>query len=95
MLIGSTLTGAGTRQAERERPRDGDVVITPDEREPSRYLITQVPEGPQAIWASRDQALTVARNFAQLHAVDVWIRDGSLATRTAHYRPRRRGDDHQ
>jgi hypothetical protein len=82
------MRDAVTRRAEQpERPSDGDVVIAADGRQPQRYTISQAPGGPQASWTSREQAFAFARDFAQQHAVDVWMVDGSLTTRVARHRP--------
>lgn len=40
-----------------------------------RYTIRQLPAAVQISASSRDEAIQVARRFAQVHAVDVWYQD--------------------
>ncbi len=77
-------THSGT--APRPLP-DGDILITCDERQPRRYTIAQVPDGPRMSWPSREAAELAARHFAQRQAVDAWAWDrGGLVRVAAHRR---------
>jgi hypothetical protein len=73
---------------QRERPEDGDLVITAADDEPQRFVLAQLPREPQMIWTSREAVVRTARQFARRQGLDVWSLDGTNWTRIDSYRPR-------
>jgi uncharacterized protein YcbX len=69
-------------------PADGDVLVAPDDREPGRFTIAQVPGAAQVSAASQKAAVALARRFARRVAVDVWLTTdaGANTSRIHHYR---------
>jgi hypothetical protein len=53
-------------------PQHGDLVLAPDSRPGGRHTVRQVPGTIQLSAATRDEALRLARSFAQRHGVDIW-----------------------
>jgi hypothetical protein len=54
-------------------PRSGDVVVVREKHSAVRYTIRQLPATVQQLGASsRDEAIRLARGFAQRHGVDLW-----------------------
>jgi hypothetical protein len=76
----SHLAGAG--------PHDGDVVVTRESRSEVRYSVRQHPGSAQFSAAVRDEAVRLARSFAQKHAVDVWYSENGTHRLLEVYRPR-------
>ena len=58
------------------RPGDGDVVVSLESGSPVNYAVRQLPGVIQLSASSRDEALRLARCFAQRHAVDLWYSEG-------------------
>lgn len=59
-------------QADVARPRDGDVVITRESRLPRKFTVRQLPCSAQMSMTVREEAVHLARRFAQEHGVDIW-----------------------
>ena len=54
-------------------PRSGDVVVVPEKDSTIRYTVRQLPATVQQLGASsRDEAIRLARGFAQSQGVDLW-----------------------
>lgn len=73
-----------------EQPSDGDVIVIPDAGRRGWYLVLCADGGAQVRCSAREEALTVARSFAEHANVDAWIRDGFLAC-LARHRPNSNG----
>jgi hypothetical protein len=81
------MTGAAVIDATMtERPTDGDLLISVDERWPSRYTLARVPGPPQMLWPSCETAEREAFDAARNLEVDVWVHDGNRFIRLATYR---------
>jgi hypothetical protein len=66
-------------------PRDGDVVVTRKSTPAVIYTVRQVPGVVQFHVSDRDEALQLARGFAQRSAVDLWFsEDGTCRLLEAH-----------
>lgn len=69
-------------------PRDGDVIVACETRPAVIFTVRQVPGDVQFYAFSRDDAMRLARGFAQKTAVDLWSDDdGAFRLMEAH-RPR-------
>jgi hypothetical protein len=75
--------GAG---ALHDSPGSGDVIITREISEGDRYSLRQLPGAPQASWTSREAAIDMARRFARIRALDVWLCQGECVDRILQYR---------
>lgn len=54
-------------------PRSGDVVVVREKDSAIRYTVRQLPATVQRLGASsRDEAIRLARGFAQSQGVDLW-----------------------
>jgi hypothetical protein len=54
-----------------------------------RYTIRQMPAVIQISAASRDEAVQIARRFAQSHAVDIWYQENASLRLLEAYRVER------
>ena len=85
----TTRASESSTQCERSLPQDGDVVVTRAVQSRVHYTVHQLPGMIQFSSAVRDEAVRLARTFAQKYAVDVWYSDGSGTYRLLEaYRPR-------
>jgi hypothetical protein len=73
---------------EQSLPQDGDVLVTREAKSRVHYTVHQLPGMIQFSSAVRDEAVRLARTFAQKYAVDVWYRDGGTYRLLEAYRPR-------
>lgn len=62
----------------RSEPQDGDVVVTRGSTSGVRYAVRQHPGALQFSASTRQEAVRLARGFAQTHGVDVWYNEKSL-----------------
>jgi hypothetical protein len=70
-------------------PQDGDVVVARESRSAVACTVRQHPGDIQFIASPRDEAVRLARTFAQAHAVDVWYAEDGTSHRLLEvYRPR-------
>jgi hypothetical protein len=69
-------------------PQDGDVIVTRESRSAVRYTVRQHPGTVQFSASPRDEAVRLARSFAQKQAVDVWYADNGTHRLLEAYRPR-------
>jgi hypothetical protein len=70
------------------RPRDGDVIVARDSLAQIRFTLRQIPGGVQLHTRSRDEAIRIARGFAQEVIVDVWYSSsGTYELLEAYRRP--------
>lgn len=72
--------------ADTARPQKGDVMITRESHLSSRYTIRQLPHNGQLSALSRDDAVLLARQFAQMNAVNVWYSDDTTLRLLEAYR---------
>jgi hypothetical protein len=56
----------------RAVPQNGDLVVARESRAVVVYTLCQVPGVVQVSTAARDEAIRLARGFAQAHGLDVW-----------------------
>ena len=54
------------------QPRSGDLIVERTSAADGAFSVQQVPGGPQFRASTRNEALQLARWFAQTHAVDLW-----------------------
>lgn len=72
------MTCLGHRMSEprspfvRSNPQNGDVVVTRESASDIRFTVRQLPGAVQFSAAARNDAVRLARTFAQKHTVDVW-----------------------
>jgi hypothetical protein len=59
-------------------PRDGDVVVTRESTPVVKYTVRQVPGVVQFHASARDEAMQLARGFAQRSAVDLWSSEDGI-----------------
>jgi len=69
-------------------PQSGDVVVMRERSSPVRYSIRQLPADARIRTSSQDQAVSLARMFAELHGVDVWGGEDHTFRLLEVYRPR-------
>jgi hypothetical protein len=74
--------------SERSSPRDGDVVVTRETHSRTHYTVRQIPGLVGFSAAVRDEAVRLARSFAQEHRVDVWYSEDGTYRLLEAYRPR-------
>jgi hypothetical protein len=67
-------------------PREGDIVVTRTSEPIPRYTIRKIPGEPQILSRTRQQAVQMARRFAQQYRVDVWMAGGLDVQLIASYR---------
>ena len=60
----------------RTLPREGDVVVTRESGAAVKYAVRQLPGVVQFHASARDEAMQLARSFAQRAAVDLWYSEG-------------------
>lgn len=53
-------------------PKDGDVMVTREDRSPVRFTIGRSPASAQFSLGTRAEAIRIARSYAQKHLVDIW-----------------------
>ena len=73
---------------EHSLPQDGDVVVTREAQSRVHYTVHQQPGMIQFSSAVREEAMRLARTFAQKYAVDVWYSDAGTYRLLEAYRPR-------
>jgi hypothetical protein len=56
-------------------PREGDLVVARDATLGQHHTVVQFPGLTLASMAAKDDAIELARDFAQLRNVDVWYAD--------------------
>ena len=56
----------------RTLPREGDVVVTRESGAAATYTVRQLPGVVQFHVSARDEAMQLARSFAQRAVVDLW-----------------------
>jgi hypothetical protein len=54
------------------RPQDGDVVVARESHSEFKFAVRQLPGVEQFGGSVKDEAIRLARSFAQQHAVDLW-----------------------
>jgi hypothetical protein len=74
--------------SERSSPRDGDVVVTREAHSRVYYTVRQLPGLVGFSAAVRDEAVRLARSFAQEHCVDIWYSEDGIYRLLEAYRPR-------
>ena len=67
-------------------PRDGDVMITHESSLAGLYTIRQLPANGQLSALSRDDAVLLARRFAEAQIVNIWYRDENTLRLLEQYR---------
>ena len=67
-------------------------MITRESRPSTRYTIRQLPDNGQLTASSRDDAVLLARAFAEARAVNFWYSDETTLRLLEAYRPSRRRD---
>ena len=71
----------------RTLPREGDVVVTRESGAAVKYAVRQLPGVVQFHASVRDEAMQLARSFAQRAAVDLWYsEDGTYRLLEAYRR---------
>ena len=78
--------GTSPNPTARSLPRDGDVVIVRESRSVAKYLVRQLPGVVQFHVRNKDEAIQLARGFAQRAAVDLWCGEESICTLLETYR---------
>ena len=68
-------------------PQDGDVIVTQESRSAVRYTVRQHPGNVQFSATPRDEAVRLARSFAQKHLVDLWYTENGTHRLLEAYRP--------
>ena len=84
----ATRVNESSTLGERSLPQDGDVVVTREAQSLVHYTVQQLPGMIQFSSAVREEAVRLARTFAQKYAVDVWHSDGGTHRLLEAYRPR-------
>ena len=77
-----------SRAGDQSSPQDGDVVVTREAESRVHYTVRQLPGIVQFSAGVRDQAVRLARGFAQQYAVDVWYSEAGTYRLLEVYRPR-------
>jgi hypothetical protein len=67
-------------------PQEGDIVVTRTSDPIPRYTIRKIPGEPQILSRTWQQAVHMARRFAQQYRVDVWMAGGLGVRLIASYR---------
>jgi hypothetical protein len=68
-------------------PQNGDIVIVHYPTSPIQWMVRQVPDPAQFGSSSRDQALQLARGYAQAHRLDLWCNDSAGVRLLEQHRP--------
>jgi hypothetical protein len=69
-------------------PRSGDVVVVREKDSAIHFTVRQLPATVQQLGASsRDEAIRLARGFAQTQAVDLWYSEDGTYRLLEAYRP--------
>ena len=68
-------------------PREGDLVVIRDALSTPCHTVVQVPGLRLATMAAEDDAVAIARDFAQLRHVDVWYTDHETQRLIEAFRP--------
>lgn len=76
---------------DRWSPQEGDVVVTRQAETRVRYTVRQLPGIVQFSAGVRDNAVRLARGFAQQYGVDVWYCEAGSYRLLEVYRPRQSG----
>lgn len=85
----SDRVGKSSSSPAQSVPRDGDIVVTRESKCALRYTVHQVPAVSQQFGSEvRDDAVRLARGFAQAHAVDLWYREDGIYKLLEVYRRR-------
>jgi hypothetical protein len=74
--------------SERSSPQDGDVVVTREAHSRVHYTVRQLPGLVGFSAAVREEAVRLARSFAQEHRVDIWYREDGTYRLLEAYRHR-------
>jgi hypothetical protein len=69
------VSGHSRIATDAARPRDGDVIVSRESGSGGKYSVRQVPGDVQFHAAVRDEAIRLARSFAQKATVDLWYSD--------------------
>jgi hypothetical protein len=69
------------------QPRSGDLIVERTSTADGAFSVQQVPGGPQFRASTRNEAVQLARRFAQSHAVDLWYADRGTYRLLERYRP--------
>jgi hypothetical protein len=69
------VSGHSPIATDAARPRDGDVIVSRESGSGGKYSVRQVPGDVQFHAAVRDEAIRLARSFAQKATVDLWYSD--------------------
>jgi hypothetical protein len=84
----ATSASESSKLVARSVPQDGDVVVTQEPESEVRYTVRQLPATVQQFGSSsRDEAIRLARSFAQGHGVNLWYREGGTFRLLEAYRP--------
>ena len=86
--VSGTLVSEPSQVPKRPCPQDGDVVVTREAHSPVHYTVRQLPGLVQFSAAVRDQAVRLARSFAQRYRIDVWYGEDGTYRLLEAYRPR-------
>jgi hypothetical protein len=79
---------ASANSTTQSLPQSGDVVVVQESHSDGRYTVRQLPATVQRlISSSRDEAVRIARGFAQKHAVDLWYSEDGTHRLLEVYRP--------
>jgi hypothetical protein len=70
------------------QPQDGDLVVVRVSGSDSPFSVHQVPGEAQFRAPTRNDAIQLARSFAQSHGVDLWYSDQTTCTLLERHRPR-------
>jgi hypothetical protein len=69
-------------------PQDHDIVVTRESMSAVRYTMRQLPGVVQISASTRDEAVRLARSFAQKQAVDIWYAENGTYRLLEAYRSR-------
>jgi len=89
-MVGMMTSTAAVSPPRAGRVQDGDIVVTRVAGSPARYAILCVPGAAQVCWASKQDAVALARGFAAASGVDLWLDDGFAWTHLDQRRARSR-----
>lgn len=83
-----TLVSEPSASPERSFPQDEDVVVTRETHSRTHYTVRQLPGLVGFSAAVRDEAVRLARTFAQEHRVDLWYSEAGTYRLLEAYRAR-------
>lgn len=69
------VSGPSPIATDAGRPQDGDVIVSRGSGSELKYTVRQVPGVVQFHTSVRDDAIRLARSFAQKATVDLWYSD--------------------